>query len=299
MDPPNVYWFFGAFATGLGVYALIEAIPDSQDGLWRLVTAVGFFVALVLLSALLLRRWWWVPGGLAAALAVATFPAVAVGFLQLIGVWPHEPFFRPFEEFSGYWFGVALATAAVGVAAFALTRFPFILGVSIAVVILAAQLFVPCFDEGPSGDDRTATALVIGAVLVVVGVFLDAFGRRREAFWFHVLGLLAAAAGLIWFTADPSGEPDRGWVPMLIVSVLLLIAAGPVRRATWAVYGVLGFYAATTHYLSKNLAERRWPFALLLLALGIGIFALGMLTHRYGKAWAGRFVRKPPPTLAP
>jgi len=28
------------------------------------------------------------------------------------------------------------------------------------------------------------------------------------------------------------------------------------------------------------------------------IFVLGMLTHRYGKAWAGRFVRRPP-TLAP
>jgi hypothetical protein len=299
MDPPNVSWFFGAFATGFGVYALIEAIPDSQSGLWRLVAAVGFFVAFALVSAVLLRRWWWVPGGLAAAVAVATFPAVAVGFLQLIDVWPNDPFFRPFTDFSGYWSGVALATAAVGLGAFALTRFPFILGVSIAAVIFASQLFVPWFEEGPSGDDRTTMALVIGAVLVIAGVFIDEFGRRREAFWFHVLGFFAAAGGLIWLTADPGGEPDRGWVPMLILSVLILIVAGPIHRATWAVYGVLGLYAAVVHYLLENLNEDRWPFALLLLALGLGIFALGMPTHRYGQTLAGRFVRRPPPTLAP
>ena len=34
MDPPNVFWFVGAYAIEVGVYALIEAIPRSQDGLW-------------------------------------------------------------------------------------------------------------------------------------------------------------------------------------------------------------------------------------------------------------------------
>jgi hypothetical protein len=299
MDPPNVLWFFGAFAIEFGAYALIEAIPNDQNGLWIFVTAIAFFVAFAVASALLLRRWWWVPGGLAAALAVGIFPAVGVGFLKLIDVWPDEPFFRPLSHFSGYWFGVTLATAAVGLIAFALTRFPFILGVSIAVVITASQLFVPCFEEGPSGDDRTTMALVIGSLLVIAGVFLDAFGRRRDAFWFHALGWFTAAAGLVWFTSAPSGDPNRGWVPMLIVSALMLIVAGPIRRATWAVYGVLGFYAAVVHYLTKELNENRWPFALLLLALALSIFVLGMLIHRHGETWAGRFVRRPPPTLGP
>lgn len=299
MDPPNVLWFFGAFATELAVYGLINTIPDDQNGFWSFVTAVGFFVAFAFASLLLLRRWWWVPGGLAAALAVGTFPAVAVGFLKLIDVWPGGSFFRPLNDFDGYWFGVALATAAVGLVAFALTRFSFILGVSIAIVITASQLFVPCFEESPSGDARTTMALIVGALLVTAGVFLDAFGRRRDAFWFHALGWLTAAAGLIWFTVDPGGDPNRGWVPMLIVSVLVLIAAGPIRRATWAVYGVLGVYASVAHYLAKELDQDRWPFALALLALALSIFAVGILIHRYGEAWAGRFVRRPPPTLGP
>ena len=299
MDPPNVLWFFGAFAIEFGVYALIQAIPGDQDGLWIFLTAIGFFVGFALASWALLGRWWWVPGGLAAALSVGAFPAVAVGFLKLIHVWPNDPFFEPFNDFSGYWVGVAAATVVVGLIAFALTRFPFIFGVSIGVLIVATQLFVPVFDESPSSDERTTMALVVGALLVVIGVFLDAFGRRRDAFWFHALGWLTAAGGLVFFTFEPGGDPDRGWVPMLIIAVLMLIVAGPIRRATWAVYGVLGLYAAVIHYLSKELNETQWLFALLVLALGLSIFALGMLLHRYGELWAGRFVRRPPPTLSP
>jgi len=299
MDPPNVFWFFGAFALELGVYGLIETLPRSQSGLWLLVTAVAFFVGFAVASALLVRRDWWVPGGLAAALAVGVFPAVAVSFLTLVDVWPSDPFFEPFEEFSGSTFGVGLATALVGLVAWWLTRFSFVLAVALGAILVSAQLLTPCFDDSPSGGERAATALVIGAILFVAGVFVDVFGRRREAFWFEVLGLFSVAAGLVYFTVEPGGDPDRGWIPMLIGGVVLLVAAGPVRRASWAVYGVLGVYAAVVHYLAKGLDERRWPFAVSLIALALAIFAAGMAEHRYGRAWAQRFVRRPPPELSP
>ena len=239
------------------------------------------------------------PGGLAAALAVATFPAVAVAFLQLVGVWPNDPFLDPLSNFGGYSFGVSLATAVAGLVAFALTRFPFVLGVVVGAILLASQLLTPAFESPPSGDDRTTMALVVGALLVIAGVFVDAFSRRREAFWLHALGWLSIAAGLVFWTVDPGGDPNRGWIPMLIVGVLMVIVAGPIRRATWAVYGVLGYYASIFHYLVKELSESRWPFAALLLAFGLSIFLLGMALHRYGKTWAEQFVRRPPPTLGP
>jgi hypothetical protein len=298
MDPPNVLWFFGAFTLGFGVYDLIEAIPASQSGLWILVTAVAFFAAFALASAILLRRGWWVPGGLSAALAVAVFPAVAVSFLKLIDVWPSDPFFQPFEEFSGWTFGVGLATAFVGLVVWWLTRFSFVLAVAIGAILVSAQLLTPIFDDDPSGSERAAVALVSGAILFVVGVFIDVFGRRREAFWFEVLGLFSVAAGLVDLTVD-SGDPDRGWIPMLIGGSFLLIASGPVRRASWAVYGVLGVYATIVHYLLKELDEQRWPFALLLIVLALLILALGMAQHRYGPTLAQRFVRRPPPELSP
>lgn len=298
MDPPNVLWFFGAFTLEVAVYALIEAIPESQSGLWILLTSVAFLLGFALAAAVLLRRGWWVPGGLAAALAVGVFPAVAVAFLTLIDVWPSDPFFQPLEDFSGWTLAVGLATALVGLLVWWVTRFSFVLAVAIGAVLVSAQLLTPCFDESPSGDERAAMAIVIGATLFVVGVFVDAFGRRREAFWFEVLGLFSVAAGLVWL-ATVDGDPERGWVPMLIAGIVFTIAAGPVRRASWAVYGVLGAYAGVVHYLSKGLDETGWVFPLLLIVLALVIITVGMAQHLYGSTWAQRFVRRPPPELSP
>jgi hypothetical protein len=295
VDPPNVLWYFGAFALGIAVYGLIETIPPSQSGLWILLTALAFVAGFALAAAVLRRSGWWVPGGLAAALAVAVFPAVAVALLELIGIWPDDPFSRPLQEFSGYTFGVGLATALLGLGVWWLARFPFVLAIANGAILVAAQLLTPWFDESPSGAERAATALAIGAVLFVVGVLVDAFGRRREAFWFEVLGLFSLGAGLVYFTVDPGGDPQRGWIPMLIGGAVLLVAAGPVERASWAIYGVLGVYAAVVHYLIEGLNERRWPFALALIGLAVAIVALGMVQQRYGRSWAQRFIRRPPP----
>jgi hypothetical protein len=281
MDPPNVLWYFGAFTLGVAVYDLIETIPASQSGLWILLAAVGFVAAFALAAAMLLQRGWMVPGGLAAALAVAVFPAVAVAFLELIGVWPDRPVFQPLREFNGYTLGVGVATALVGLGVWWLTRFSFVLAVANGTILVSAQLLTPCFDDSPSGTERATTALVIGTALFVAGVGVDASGRRREAFWFEVLGLFSVAAGLVYFTVDAGGNPQRGWIPMLIGGALLLIASGPVGRASWAVYGVLGVYAAVVHYLVEGLNERRWPFALALIALATATVACGMAQQRF------------------
>jgi len=299
MDPPNVSWFAGAFATGFGVSALLSAIPESHNGLWVFLAALGFVLAFEFCSVALLRAGWWVPGGLAATLAVVTFPGVAIGFLQLIDLWPDDQSLTGFDEFSGYAFGVALATALFGLGTYAITGFTFILAVVVGALMVAVQFLVAALIDTPTAEDRATAALIAGAVAVILGIFLDAFGRRREAFWLHVLGWLGVAVALAVFAADASGDTDRGWVPMLVAGLLLLVCAGPIGRATWAVFGVLGYYAGLVHYLAEWLDDNDWPFALVLLAAGVSLFAQGMLLHRYRKSWGSRFLRGPPPDLPP
>jgi len=299
MDPPNVLWFFGAITTAFAVNLLISDIPDSHNGIWTFLVGLGFMLGFALASWYLQQLRWWIPSGLAAALAVASFPGVAIGFLRLIDVWPDDDFFQPLDTFSAYAFIVALATAAVGLLAFMVTRFAFIFAAVVTAILVAAELLVPAFESSPSGDDRTTMGLVVGAALVVIGVFLDVFGRRRDAFWFHALGFFAIAAALVYFASLSSGDHERGWIPMLIAGVIVTVIAGPTRRATWAVYGALGYYAALVRYLANSLNESRWPFAFFLLILALSIFLLGMTLHRYGQMWTDRFVRRPPPGLEP
>jgi hypothetical protein len=218
-------------------------------------------------------------------------PAVAVGFLRLIDVWSRDV---PITDFNGCALAVAIVTAIAGLIAYWLTRFSFLYFIVVTAILVAAE-FLAVAGGSPSGDDRATAALVSGGLVVIAGVFLDAFGRRRDAFWFHALGWLSAAAGLVFFIVEPGGDPERGWIPMLIVGTLMVIASGPIRRATWAVYGVLGYYAPLLHYMVTGLNHNGWVFAVAALAVGLSIFIFGMLIHRFGGTWGQRFVRRPPP----
>jgi hypothetical protein len=291
MDPPNVLWFAGTYVVAGGSYGLIGALPESHSSAWIFVAAVAFLLLDSAASHRLLRQGWWVPGGLAAAVAVAMVPAVAVGFLRLIDVWSNDV---PITDFNGWALAVAIVTAVAGLIAYWLTRFTFLYFTVVTAILVAAQ-FLAAAGGSPSGEDRATAALVSGGLMVIAGVFLDAFGRRRDAFWFHALGWFSAAAGLVFLIVEPGGHPERGWIPMLIVGTLIVIAAGPIRRATWAVYGVLGYYAPLLHYMVTGLNENGWVFAVALLAAGLSIFVFGMLIHRFGGTWRRRFVRRPPP----
>jgi hypothetical protein len=296
LDPPNVLWFAGAYAIALGSYGLIETLPASRHSLWAFICALAFVVVYAVASRFLLTAGWWVPGGLAAALTVAMVPGLGVAFLKLIRVWPKHPG-DPLETFSGHTLAVAGVTALAALAAFVLTRFAFLFALFVASILVGAQILVAA-NGSPSGDDRATAALIAGALVVIAGVFLDAFGRRREGFWFHALGWFSVAAGLAFFTFEGTGDHNRGWIPMLIVGVLMVIVSGPIRRATWAIYGVLGYYAPVLHYLAKGLDESRWTFAAAALAVGLSIFAFGLVLHRFGGPVAQRFVRRPPPGLS-
>jgi hypothetical protein len=291
MDPPNILWFTGAYALAFASYALLNSLPDSHSSLWIFLAALGFVLVYSAASHGLLRNGWWVPGGLVAALAVAMVPAVVVGFLRLIDASSRE---LPVTDFNGSALATAIVTALAGLIAYWLTRFSFLFFTVVASILLAAQ-FLAVAGSSTSGDDRAAAALVSGGLIVIAGVFLDAFGRRRDAFWFHALGWLSVAAGLVFWVVEPGDEPARGWIPMLIVGALMVIASGPIRRATWAVYGVLGYYAALLHYMRDGLNENDWVFAVASLGVGLSIFVFGMLIHRFGATWGQRFVRRPPP----
>src|SRR5205823_1861966 len=279
----------------LGSYGLLETIPESHRNLWIFIAALAFLSAYALGARFLLRASWWVPGGLAAALAVAIMPAVSIAFLRVIGVWP-EHLGDPFDEFSGYTLAVAGVTTLAALVAFALTRFSFLFALFVGSILVGSQILAAARGS-PSGDARATAALIAGGLIVIVGVFLDAFGRRRDAFWFHALGWFSVAAGLVFFAFLSSGNHDRGWIPMLIVGVLMLAVSGPIGRATWAFYGVLGYYAPLVHYLAAGLNDNRWTFAAALLAVGLSIFVFGMVLHRYGKAFGQHFVRRPPPEV--
>jgi hypothetical protein len=283
MDTPNVLWFFGAFAIAFATISLIDKVPESSRDIWELLVSFAFYVAYAGIGWLLLRNGWWVPGGLGFAVAVALMPAIGYGVASLIGTFPKDPFFNLFADGSWSVVLIGVATMLDGLVSYAITRFSFLFFTFVVSTLLTVEFFVPTITSRPGSDAYTVAAIVTGAALVVMGLLFDSARRRRDAFWFHTGGFFAIAVALSFYASGTTGDSNRGWVPMLIVGAIVLLAAAPLRRATWAIYGLLGFYAPILHWTTSGLASDSVGYGFILLAIGLSIFGLGLALHRFSR----------------
>ena len=162
----------------------------------------------------------------------------------------------------------------------ALVRFPFVLAVVAAAVAAAGQLLLPIFVRRGRARPTTRTARSRSALaLLAVGLALDRRRARRAAFWWYVFGLVDARARarlprvperLVGLGADPrrrARSSSRSRVAL--------------RRATWGLFGVAGFFAAAAHYLDT------W-FGTLGTAFALAAFGLGLVGARDRRALAPR-----------
>lgn len=298
-DPPDVLWYFGTIAATVAAYAVIGENGSQHRGLWIFLVSLAFVAGAAGLCALSLAVRRWVPAGVMATAAVVLFPGVVVGFEELVGVWPKHPEnTSPWHDFVGTFFSVALVTALVGLAVFWVVRFGFVMLPVALTTLLAVQLLLPALITDPGVSAHVTTLLATGSAFVVAGMLLDARGHRSAAFWWHVVGLLAVAEGLAYYAAANvlvafvPGDAHRhawAWIAMIVLGAVLVVTSFPVRRATWAVFGVVGLYAPVLHYLDD--ATGSWELGLLMVVVGVALVAVGVFLDAAGNSWPQRLAR--------
>jgi hypothetical protein len=115
-------------------------------------------------------------------------------------------------------------------------NFPFV------AVISAVLGFVFVLDVLPAGGSWTAVwALIIGFLYLVAGTVRS----EPSAFWLHLVGgALIGGAILHW-----AHTSDGDYAVVSIVAFLFVLTAYATKRSSWAVFGAIGFYIATIHYI--------------------------------------------------
>jgi hypothetical protein len=117
--------------------------------------------------------------------------------------------------------------------------FPLIRVVSLVVT----WLFV--IDLITSGGSFTA------AVTLIVGLVYLGWGmtqRSPSSFWLHFVGgLLIGGAILYWCHSS-----DFDFAVVSVFAFLFVGVAYATRRSSWAVLGTIGFFAATSHYVTGS-----------------------------------------------
>jgi hypothetical protein len=294
-DTSNVLWYFGGITAAYASFGVVAAVSPAHRGIWTFLVALAFSGVYAALSVVLRASRWWVPGGVFAAVFVVLVPAVGIGFENLIGTLStsatsSNPLTIPDQAtsasssggFRGSLFALALVTVVVGLIVFAMVDFAFVLLPTAVATVVTAILFLPAVDSGPSAGDAATTLIVAGTVLVFAGLMQDKGGRRRSAFWWHVVGLGSVALGLVYFVG--SAGDSGAWPAMLATGLVVLLLAAPLGRATWAAYGVAGAYAPLVHYTFAG--GGTWRIPLILMLIGLAAIALGLVLRLESDKWA-------------
>ena len=295
-DTSNILWYFGGVTAAYASFGVVAATSPAHRGIWVLLVALGLMAAYAAFSVVLRASHWWVPGGIFAFVFVTLVPAAGAGFEMLIGtlspnssggsvsVAGQATQTSTFSDFRGSLFVLALGTVATGLIVYLLVDFAFVLLPTAIATVVTALFFLPAVDDNASGSDVATTLIVTGAVLVFFGLWQDKSGRRRTAFWWHVVGLGSIALGLVYFVG--SAGDAGGWAAMLATALVVLLLAAPIGRASWAAYGVAGAYAPLVHYTLNG--GGTWRIPLILGLIGLGAVALGLVLRLEADNWAAR-----------
>ena len=273
-----------AVAALLGIELFLPVIVSSPSFGDHMTTLIAIGAAFVVIGMLLDARrhrnaaFWWHVVGLA---------ALANGLVYYVGV-------NPFGHFSGAAFAIAAVTVVAGLVAYWLVRFGFVLLPVAVAGIIGIELLLPVLVSRPGFGDHMTTLIVAGAAFVVIGMLLDARRHRSAAFWWHVVGLFSIANGLVYYVGVNPVLPGNhsavwAWVTMLVVGAVLVVAAFPVGRATWAVFGLAGIYSPALHYVDE--ASGSWRYPLLMIFVSLGLIVVGVLLDLAGPAWPQRLAR--------
>jgi len=136
-----------------------------------------------------------------------------------------------------------------------------------------------------SGNWFLTVTLIVGLIYLVGG----SVGEQPSGFWLHVVGgLLIGIPILVWCHTS-----DFDFAVVSFMSLVFVAFGYRTRRSIWAVYGTIGFFVATVHFLVGSptgivagaLAGQppnitAWSFPLAFGLLGFWLVGLGILGRR-------------------
>ena len=240
---------------------------------WALLMLVTLYAIAVLLLL----------AGRPIAAGIFAFSSVIawIAFLGFVFVWfGWDKSFGTFQHWSWARLAFEVLILMVAVADQRIFRFPFI---SIITVVVGWFFVIDLITAG--GNFTLAVSLVVGLFYFLSGSVSD----EPSAFWRHLVGgLLVGVPILVWCHTS-----TFDFAVIAFMSLLYVAVAHATRRSIWAVYGTIGFFIVTVHFLvgspsgiASDAANGQppeisaWSFPLGFGLLGFWLVFLGLLGRR-------------------
>lgn len=277
-----------AFAVWLLLVAWDAVGPAGGFGVAALATG-----AFALAARALERRALRLGAALLAGVAVAAAPLAVHGLHGWIGYASGAAPPGTIDAFvRGSAFPALVAGIVAGVVGLRAFSSPSVAAVLVGAVWFAAMLGAPVvFGPSPTWAQRALLSALTGVGAIAAGVFLDARTRRDYSFWLYLSGLVAFWGALVTVHADSVASQLVG----AVLNLALVLAALPLRRPLFAVFGVVGLAGVLGHVAEAELEEAAVPFVVLAIAAASAGAAVAW--RRLAPEWEALVAEKLPDPL--
>ncbi|MGH9966702.1 MAG: DUF2157 domain-containing protein [Pyrinomonadaceae bacterium] len=274
----TVAYYFGAM---LMISACAWFLGDKWNALGPpgiFATVLVYMLVALSLGAWLRRKGFVVGGGLLITVGVSLIPLLTYTVEKMTGFWPaQDP--GSYEDFypliHGSWIVMELTTIAAAALTLRFVHFGF-LTAPLAFCFWFLSMDIAALIYGQNYLDwqtRQWVSVAVGLITMTVGYLLERVLRKRGAplsedfaFWCYLFGLMAFWGGL---TSMNSNSELKRLVYALINLGLIGIAV-KLKRATFMVFGAVGFYIYLGHLAFQIFQDSVFfPFVLALLGLSM------------------------------
>jgi len=213
-------------------------------------------------------------GGLLLFVATAVLPLSLFTLARLLGVWPID---ASWYELRFVLLFLSLGSLAGALAVLIFAGFP-LLSLLVAVFVHLTILDIGQIASG-AGGSIVGLSAAICAGLILLGMGLTLWGKRSQALWFKLYGLVGLQ--ITFSSLFFESESLLFGLLFLFVYLFLIGLSLRIREVIYLIFGGIGVYTYITRLVFDTFRGAAY-FPLLLGLLGLSIVVIAVVYQRYG-----------------
>jgi hypothetical protein len=272
----TVAYYFGGLLAFFSFAVFVGMNWGNINDWAHLGVALGVMLGIGVLGFWLrFRKGYPTAGGLLLFVATAIVPLFIYTVEKLLGVWPAGASFYSLRFVILY---LCLGSLAGTLVALIFTRFSLI-ALLVAAFVHFTALDIAQIIAGGGNYALVASAASCGG-LILLGIALTFWGRKRYAFWFKLYGLVGLYIAFLNLFIE-SGHPLLFGLLFLLVYLIIIGFSLRFREIIYLIFGVIGVYSYIIRLVFDTFQGTVY-FPLLLGGIGVSIIVLAVLGQRYG-----------------
>ena len=285
----SLAYYFGSFMILLAYTIFMGLEWETMGFPLQITVSLGTIGVLWALGFLLRKKGFQIAGGLLVFAGTGIVPLLVTTVQRALGLWPETEFaYRDFYRVVAQtWVPLELISILVTLIMIWLVRFPLLtLLIAFWMWFLSMDLtrWITQSNSWSWTDVEQTVSAIMGAGMLLLGVFLQRRAKQDYSSWFYLFGHLIILGFFSSLAIDREGILGLVY---FVVYLSFVVASVWLQRRVFLVFGAFGCYGYLS-YLAFQVFDGEMGFVFALAGIGLLIVLSAVAYQKYARPWLER-----------